>query len=103
MNTNIDSYLDTVFTSFEPELRAEIASVGMLKSMQSGEIIIRTGQVSNTVLIASGRVKLYRESADREEAFIYYLEGGNACALSMICATKKESSQIMEKRLKIRC
>lgn len=100
LDTNINSYLDTVFSSFEPELRAKIASVGTLKRIQSGEIIMRTGQyIKHTVLIASGRVKLYREGADGEEAFIYYLEQGNACALSMICATKKESSQIMAKAI----
>lgn len=39
-------------------------------------------------------MKLYREGEDGGEFFLYYLEKGNACALSMICATKNEASAI---------
>jgi CRP/FNR family transcriptional regulator, anaerobic regulatory protein len=49
------------------------------------------------MLILDGRVKLYREGDDGEEFFLYYLEKGNACALSMICATKNELSEIKAK------
>ncbi len=50
-----------------------------------------------SVLIASGSVKLYREHEDGGEAFMYYLGPGSACALSMICAVKQETSQVMAK------
>jgi len=100
LETDIMYYLDTFFTSFEPELKSKIASVSTLKNIKAGEIIMRTGQyIKFTVLIADGRVKLYREGVDGEEAFMYYLEQGNACALSMICATRQESSQIMAKAI----
>jgi CRP/FNR family transcriptional regulator len=49
------------------------------------------------LLIGSGRVKLYRQGDDGQEAFVYDLEPGNACALSMICNTKQEASEIMAK------
>lgn len=59
---------------------------------------MNTGQyIKSTVLIAGGRVKLYREGDDGGEFFMYYLEPGNACALTMICATKQETSQISAK------
>jgi CRP/FNR family transcriptional regulator len=44
-------------------------------------------------------VKLYREGDDGEEFFLYYLERGNACALSMICAAKNEASAIKAKAM----
>jgi CRP/FNR family transcriptional regulator len=47
------------------------------------------------LLIASGKVKLYREGQDGEEAYIYTLQAGNACALSMICNTRQQTSEIM--------
>jgi CRP/FNR family transcriptional regulator len=47
------------------------------------------------MLIISGKVKLYRESDDGSEFFMYFLEAGNACALSMICATRNQASEIM--------
>ena len=42
-----------------------------------------------------GKVKLYREGEEGGEFFMYYIEPGNACAVTMICATKQETSQVM--------
>jgi CRP/FNR family transcriptional regulator len=39
-------------------------------------------------------VKLYREGEEGQEFFLYYLEPGSACALSMICAARNESSAL---------
>ncbi len=61
---------------------------------------MRSGQYfKNSLLILDGRVKLYREGEEGEEFFLYYLEKGNACALSMICATKNEASAIKAKAM----
>jgi CRP/FNR family transcriptional regulator len=45
----------------------------------------------------SGSIKIYREDEDGGEFFMYYLKPGQACAISMICASKNEQSQIMYK------
>jgi CRP/FNR family transcriptional regulator len=96
MTERISYYLDTVFPSFEPELKSRLAQESTLKSIPAGEVIMRTGQYFKyTLLIASGKVKLYREGQDGEEAYIYTLHAGNACALSMICNTREQTSEIM--------
>lgn len=96
MTERISYYLDTVFPSFEPELKSRLAQESTLKSIPAGEVIMRTGQYFKyTLLIASGKVKLYREGQDGEEAYIYTLQAGNACALSMICNTRQQTSEIM--------
>ena len=96
MTERISYYLDTVFPSFEPELKSRLAKESTLKSIPAGEVIMRTGQYFKyTLLIASGKVKLYREGQDGEEAYIYTLHAGNACALSMICNTREQTSEIM--------
>lgn len=46
-----------------------------------------------------GLVKIFREDAEGNEFFMYYLQPGQACALSMICATKQETSQIMARAI----
>lgn len=98
MAESISYYLDNVFPDFEPELKQRLTNDCILKDMPAGEVIIRTGQyIKHTLLIGSGRVKLYRQGDDGEEAFIYDLEAGSACALSMICNTKREASEIMAK------
>jgi CRP/FNR family transcriptional regulator len=61
-----------------------------------GEVLMRPGQFFKyAMLIVRGRVKLYREGEEGEEFFMYYLEPGNACALSMMCMARSQSSTIM--------
>lgn len=86
------------FPSFSNDLIKEIDVNATIHSYQTGEIIIRTGQyIKNTVLVISGKIKIYREDENGGEFFMYYLQPGQACAISMICATKSEKSQIMAK------
>jgi CRP/FNR family transcriptional regulator len=95
MNEEIGEYLDRVFPAFEPELKSRLAQESTLKLIPEGEVIMRTGQYFKyTLLIASGKVKLCREGDDGEEAYIYTLQAGNACALSMICNTRQQTSEI---------
>ena len=86
------------FPSFSNELVKEIEVNATIHSYQTGDVIIRTGQyIKNTVLVISGKIKIYREDENGGEFFLYYLQPGQACAISMICATKNEKSQIMAK------
>lgn len=91
----INQYLETYFNQFEPELISKLAENSILRDFESDEQLMRPGQFfKSTMLIVEGGVKLYREGQDGNEFFIYQLGPGDACALSMICATKKEQSQI---------
>jgi CRP/FNR family transcriptional regulator, anaerobic regulatory protein len=90
--------LQKYFPSFSKELINDIEANATLQSFKEGEILMRTGQnIKNTVLVLSGKIKIYREGEDGGEFFMYYLQPGQACAISMICATKNETSQIMAK------
>ena len=42
---------------------------------------------------------LDRQGAEGNEFFLYYIEPGGACALSMICAAKQETSEIMARAI----
>lgn len=96
MKEKILAYLTQYYPTFDDELKEAIASAGTLKKVLAGEQLMRPGQYfQSTLLIANGRVKLYREGDDGNEFFMYFLEPGNACALSMICATKHEKSQML--------
>lgn len=87
--------LNQIFPQFDRELVTHLEKIGHIVEFEEGEMLMRTGQYfKNTLLILEGTVKLYREGSDGEEFFLYYLEKGNACALSMICAAKNESSAI---------
>jgi CRP/FNR family transcriptional regulator len=90
--------LQKLFPTFNPDLIEHLEKIGQVETFSEGEMLMRPGQYfKNSLLILDGRVKLYREGDDGQEFFLYYLEKGNACALSMICATKNEASAIKAK------
>lgn len=90
--------LKKIFPSFSDELINEIETNATRQSYKSGDVIMRTGQyINNTLLILKGQIKIYREGENGGEFLMYYLQPGQACAVSMICATKSQTSQIMAK------
>lgn len=90
--------LKKTFPSFSNELIQDIKTNEIIKTFSAGEVIMRTGQyIKNTILLVKGTIKVYREDSDGGEFFMYYLQPGQACALSMVCAIKNEKSQIMAK------
>lgn len=87
--------LKSIFPQFDTTLIEHLEKVGQVIEFEEGDMLMKTGQYfRQSLLILEGRVKLYREGNDGEEFFLYYLEAGNACALSMICAAKNESSVV---------
>ncbi len=92
--------LHHLFPQFDTELVQHLEMIGQVVEFEEGSVLMRPGQYfKNSLLILDGRVKLYREGENGEEFFLYYLEKGNACALSMICATRNESSAIKAKAM----
>lgn len=90
--------LKKIFPSFSDELINEIEINATRQSYKAGDVIMRTGQyINNTLLILKGQIKIYREGENGGEFLMYYLQPGQACAVSMICATKSQTSQIMAK------
>ena len=90
--------LRLLFPNFSKELIAEIEKEAFLQEAEAGTTLMRTGQyIKNTILVTEGKIKVYREGDDGNEFFMYYLQPGQACALSMICAIKNEKSNIIAK------
>jgi CRP/FNR family transcriptional regulator, anaerobic regulatory protein len=88
-------HIKTVFPTFDQELVNYLEQIGQIAEFEEGDILMRTGQYfKHSMIILDGRIKLYREGENGEEFFLYFLESGNACALSMICATKNETSEL---------
>jgi len=85
-----------LFPQFEPELIELIEKEAVQRTFYAGDIIMRTGQyIKSTVLVLEGRIKIYRENQEGGEFLMYYLEPGQACAVSMICAIQSQTSEIM--------
>lgn len=85
-----------LFPQFQPELLSTLEKEAVEKTFLSGEVIMRTGQyIKSTVIVLSGRIKIYRENEGGGEFLIYYIGPGEACAMSLICAIQSQTSKIM--------
>lgn len=97
-NAEILEYLRTNFPALDKELREYLSSIGILKEVPAGTVLMQQGQhIKYTVLVVEGRIKLYREGEDLGEFFMYYLEPGDACAISMVCTASGKASEVMAK------
>lgn len=96
-----NTQLQTLFPGFESALRDEIDVRSDIRYFKAGDELMKTGQYfRSAMLILDGLVKVYREDDQGNEFFMYYLQPGEACALSMVCALKQEASEIMAKAVK---
>lgn len=85
----------SLFPGFEKELIAELEHAEV-RRFEAGRQLIRTNEYfRSTMLITRGLVKVYREDEEGDEFFMYYLEPGQACALSIVCASRQQTSQVM--------
>lgn len=86
------------FPSLEKALVAEIIKVADVKTLAAGELLMRTGQnIRSALLVLDGTVKIYREDEQGSEFFMYYIDSGKACAISLVCALGQETSGLMAK------
>lgn len=86
------------FPGFEKELLEEMAKEADIKQVHEGDVMVRTGQhLRSGILVAEGVLKVYREDDAGGEYFIYYLEAGGACAISLVCTTGAEPASLMAK------
>ena len=94
------SQLKKLFPNLEEGLYNELVEHGTIKEVKAGETLLKVGQtIRSTMLILDGLVKLYREDDEGKEFFIYHLNAGQACSLSMVCAAKHETSEVLAKAL----
>lgn len=89
-----------LFPMFEEGLYNDLIKHGTIMKVKAGDTILKVGQtIRSTMLILDGVVKLYREDEEGKEFFIYHLNAGHACSLSLVCAVKHETSEVLAKAL----
>lgn len=84
MTQDVASILN--ITGLEPQLVEEIISLGRLKKITAGQVLMSADNYGNEIpIVLSGLLKVMRQDANGEEMFLYYLEGGETCAMSITC------------------
>ncbi len=78
----------------ENKLVVEIIQTGRLLKVREGQPLIEPGMEAKEMpLVVAGTLRIMREDADGNEIFLYYLEGGDACAMSISCCLGTQISE----------
>jgi CRP/FNR family transcriptional regulator, anaerobic regulatory protein len=80
---------------FEKELIDEIAKEGQLKRVYKNDYLMDIGQEMVFMpLIISGAIKVFRTDDDGDDYILYFIEGGDTCAMTLNCCMKGAKSEI---------
>ncbi|MGK0363094.1 MAG: CRP/FNR family transcriptional regulator [Saprospiraceae bacterium] len=75
------------------KLIEEMAEAAVEYNFKEGQVIIDYGENIRMVpLVIKGSIKVMREDDDGNELFLYYLNGGEACATSFTCCMTSKKS-----------
>jgi CRP/FNR family transcriptional regulator len=88
----------------EEELVNEIINNSQLKEIEQDKVIVNVGdELNNIPIVLEGSIKISRENEEGEELLLYYIEGGDTCAMTLQCCVRNIKSEIrattMEKSL----
>lgn len=79
----------------DSRLRDALLKEGRLMEIEKGKAIMEPGQFIKMVpIILEGSIKVLRMDEEGRELFLYYLEPGQTCALSLTCCSASKPSEI---------
>jgi CRP/FNR family transcriptional regulator len=79
----------------DPKLLQAILDKGQEISFEPGKVLMEPGQFIKAVpLVIEGSIKIMRMDEDGKELFLYYLDPGETCALSLTCCSASRPSEI---------
>lgn len=80
-------------SGLEPKLVEEILMIGRLKKATSGQVVVSADDTANEMpIVLSGLLKVMRQDTTGKEIFLYFLEGGETCAMSITCCIEGKKS-----------
>jgi CRP/FNR family transcriptional regulator len=79
----------------DPKLLELIMEKGQFVTFEHGKVLMEPGQFIKAVpIVLEGSIKIMRMDDDGKELFLYYLEQGETCALSLTCCSAARPSEI---------
>ncbi len=98
---NINEILSAHFPQIlDTELVKGIITHGKLLTIPEGEYMMDIGSPIRSIpMIVSGTVKVMREDDEGRELLLYYLKGGETCAMSLTCCMDGRKSEIRAEAL----
>ena len=80
---------------FEDSLINELNDIGKIKKVSQGEYLMDIGQEMTFMpLLISGAIKVFRTDEEGDEYILYFIEGGDTCAMTLNCCMRGAKSEI---------
>ena len=80
---------------FEKELLEKMIDVGKIIQVKKDDILMDIGQEMTFMpLIISGSIKVFRTDDDGDDYILYFIEGGDTCAMTLNCCMRGAKSEI---------
>lgn len=84
-------------SELETGLIDEISTIGRLKKARADQTVISSGIKSEEMpIVLQGLLKVMRQDDKGNEIFLYYLEGGETCAMSIACCIESKRDSKFE-------
>lgn len=96
MHTNKEELIhESLGYILEPELIQDMIKNSQLKEINSDAVIVNVGdELRNIPIILEGSIKITRENENGDELLLYYIEGGDTCAMTLQCCVRNTKSEI---------
>ncbi len=79
----------------DSKLLDRLVEKGQFSTFESGKTLMEPGQFVKAVpLVLEGSIKIMRMDEEGKELFLYYLQPGETCALSLTCCSASRPSEI---------
>ncbi|SFB02994.1 Crp/Fnr family transcriptional regulator [Algoriphagus aquimarinus] len=79
----------------DPALLEQILATGQIMNLKAGKVMMEPGQFVKMVpIVLDGSIKISRMDDEGRELFLYYLDAGETCALSLTCCSASKPSEI---------
>jgi CRP/FNR family transcriptional regulator len=80
---------------FEANLIAGILQKGRVRQFKKGETVIHAKEpITHSLLCIAGRIKVYREDDSGNSYFLYTIEPGSGCALTLYCGEESSTGDL---------
>ena len=79
----------------DPRLLEILLDKGQIMRLEPGKVLMEPGKFIKMVpIVLNGSIKVSRMDEDGKELFLYYLDAGETCALSLTCCSASKPSEI---------
>lgn len=86
---------DSLGYLLEGALLKEIIHVGQLREVAQDEVILNVGDKMQMIpVVLEGSIKVSRENDNGDELLLYYIEGGDTCAMTLQCCMRHSFSEV---------